>query len=211
MICRDTRKDYYYFEEYISNQKKRITRFENIREKLSDEDKIKECNVVLANLHKNMFFAMFSAGYERNELIKSFNTYIDYMLLAKDVSYDELVNAAAIDIFLNSARKKELSVLSSISEKDALSDALLGIPREDEYLLYKANYEVFYKFLNDAISKEDFIKYITDEWYASCKDLYWYDSLKSESDTYVGYWCWLAAAILSLKELSVDNEYIPKM
>ena len=211
MICRDTRKDYTYFEKYISDQEKRITRFENIRTKLSAEDKIKECDGILSNLQRNMFLAKFSAGYLIGDLISSFNTYIDQLILAKDVSYDELINAIAINIVLDAGRNKDLSVLASNNENDVLTKALLGMPGEERQLIYESNYESFYQFLTDSISETEFIRYITEDWYDSCEDLYWYDSLKSDNDTYVGYWCWIAAAVLKLKNKSTENVYIPSI
>lgn len=211
MICRDTRKDYTYFVKYISDQEKRITRFEDIRANLSAEDKIKECNGMLSNLQRNMFFAKFSAGYSKEDLCTAFNTYIDQLLLAKDALYDELINAIAIDIVLDAGRRKDLCILALDNENDILTDTLLGISGESKQLSYKSNYEPFYKFLTDAISTDDFIRYINDEWYSACKDFYWYDSLKSDNETYVGYWCWLAAAILKVKNFTVENIFIPKV
>ena len=211
MICRDSRKDYTYFERYIGDQEKRIARFEDIRAKLSAEDKIKECNGMLSNLQRNMFLAKFSAGYSKAELLSSFNAYIDQLLLVQDASYDEVVNAIAINIVLDAGRETDLCNLASNNEKDILIDALLGLSGGDEQLLYKSNYEIFYQFLTETISEEDFMRYIINEWYSSCKELYWYDSLNSDSDTYVGYWCWIAAAILKIRNKTVDNEYIPKL
>lgn len=211
MICRDTRKDYTYFEKYISDQDKRIARFEDIRAKLSAVDKIKECNGLLSNLQRNMFLAKFSAGYLKEDLCAAFNAYIDQLLLVKDTSYDELINAIAIDIVLDAGRGKDICILASDNENDILTDTLLGISGEGKQLIYNSNYEPFYQFLNDTLSADDFIRYINDEWYSSCKDLYWYDSLKSDNETYVGYWCWLAAAILKVKNFTVENIYIPKV
>lgn len=211
MTCRDNRKDLTYFDKYISDQEKRIHRFEDVRTQLSDEERIKDCNMILANLQRDMFYAKFSAGYSKDDLNSAYHAYIDQMLLDSSVSYDELANAIAINIFLDADRNKDLLAISSNVEKDALIDALLGISGEHDHLIFKDNYGIFFEFLNDDMSKEDFIRYINDEWYTSCKDLYWYDSLNSNSDTYVGYWCWIAAAICKMKGLTIDNIYIPKV
>lgn len=70
-------------------------------------------------------------------------------------------------------------------------------------LMYPNDYGIFLDFLNKKVSTDEFIEYMDNDWYASCKECYFYDSHKTDNETYTGYWSWLAAAIL--KMMAINN------
>jgi hypothetical protein len=68
----------------------------------------------------------------------------------------------------------------------------------------------FCDFIDDKIKKNEFIEFMDNQWYDTCKDCSFYDSHKNDQKTYTGYWCWLAAAIIKMKSIKdISGKYIP--
>ena len=56
-------------------------------------------------------------------------------------------------------------------------------------------------------------EYLKRKWYSSHSDYYWYNSHESKANTYFGYWCFEAGAIVKIMGLDdsalKDNQYYP--
>lgn len=210
MKLRDTRKDSLYFDKYISEQNKRIVKFESIKKQLDDKNKIKQCNRVLANFFRDLFSAKYSSGENIEELKKCFDIYIELLSEVDDISYDEYIDALSIDVLLNSNKKDNINKLNHRFKEDVLAAILIGEKSGSSEIRYPDYYDSFYLFLTDNISLNDFIQFMNDEWYKKNTEMSWYDSLNSNQETYVGYWCWLAGACVKIKGYQNCNcEYIP--
>jgi hypothetical protein len=47
-------------------------------------------------------------------------------------------------------------------------------------------------------------------WYSTCEEFSWFDTHKSKENVYMGYWSWLAAAIIKKKGIKVEKmKYVP--
>jgi len=67
---------------------------------------------------------------------------------------------------------------------------------------------------NREIAEQELNLFLKKEWYPSFKGTPLYNQHKNVHNTYVGYWCFIVAAIVKIKELDDslfrDNEYYPK-
>lgn len=211
MICRDNRKDTLYFQEYIAEQEKRIKRFQEAKCNLTDENSLKECSMYLSSMLKDMFSAKYSAGYSKDELLIVFDEYLNEVMNTDDLSYEEYINIISIDVLLDAGKKDLIKNLDLSYVSDALTEFLLLGSTNRSDLRFEGYYAIFYSFANGNTSEAEFYEYIKKDWYSNSKECAWYASLDNENDTYVGYWCWLAAALIKEKGLNVpsDIEYIP--
>lgn len=213
MICRDTQKDSTYFEEYILEQKNRISQFVEVKKQLDSKEKIEKCNSIISSLERDLFCAQFSAGYSREELIDTFHEYVCLFVNTEDISYEEYINALAINILLDAGNDDLLKSIRPSFDVDALLELLLYGDTDKKELNFPDYYQVFLDYMNENVSTDYFIDYIANKWYSSSYNLYWYESLDNENNTYVGYWCWLAAAILKNKRITLKEKpnYIPSI
>ncbi|MGB3468117.1 MAG: PoNe immunity protein domain-containing protein [Cyclobacteriaceae bacterium] len=143
-------------------------------------------------------------------------------------TYDEILWLISFGILVN-IEDKYLQLLAKLIDSDNIQDKLF------EYLLSNqlnernnhmhesddggSGIRDIFALLRVAINKEDknacqklVEKFLTNEWYIGHKDASWYDSHKG--DTYIGYWCFEAAAVTCIKGLDDssyrDHPYYPK-
>lgn len=205
---RESLKSKDYYKKYIEDQKIRIDKFKDALEKINKNDstKVNQCNRILANLYKDLFVASYSYGLSKGELMSSFVEYTYFVKESSIDSYSEMIDILSIGILLNC--QKEIEWINSIeSYEDSLSKGLKeylfrrkldnGFSRQLKYPDY---YYMFADFLDGVSGISDFLNYVANEWYDSSVDMAWYNSHLSNEDIYVGYWCWLAAAVLKIKD-----------
>lgn len=209
-------KDYY--KKYIVDQKKRIDKFKDALEKIDENDgtKVNQCNRILANLYKDLFVAGYSYGLSKGELMGSFVEYSYFVKKSSIDGYGEMIDILSIGILLDC--QEEIEWINDIeSYEDSLTKGLkvylFGHRSGNSFasnLKYPDYYQAFADFLDGAISTSDFLNYVADEWYDSSVDMAWYNRHLSKEDIYVGYWCWLAAAVLKIKECALSCiKYVP--
>lgn len=213
-MLRDRLRDENYFENYIIYQNKRIDKFKEILNKLSERDKEKRnnCLRMIANFQKDLFTAKYSMGASGEELKQLFNVYLDTLMEIKTNEYAEYVDAIAIARLLNI----DMTKIEKIRETDDLSDGLTATLMKypdvsKEVLRYPNYYQPFYDYISGKTGKDAFMNYMSSAWYPSSEEFAWFDADKSKEDIYVGYWCWIAAACLKLRkeETSSDASFIP--
>ena len=89
-------------------------------------------------------------------------------------------DAVSIELF----RRGTKSIVSEDSLSESISDFMPA------------------KFLMDSlqgnVTLAELKDYIENRWYDDNGDAVWYDSHKSDSDTYCGYWCYIGAAIVKI-------------
>lgn len=204
-------KDKEYFDEYIDSQKKRIEKF------MDKSDKSDTRSKILDGLYLNLISAEYSDGYSKKEIS---GTVKDLFKNVDDVSsYNDMIDHLSLAILFD-IDKKNMSGLISNKKYDDLLVIELKKYIDKKYdntsssLKYAKQYQTFYDMLTSNITVEDLNKYVDGRWYSTCKGRSFYDTHKKDADTYVGYWCWIAAAVLKIstsisKRKNVSTKYIP--
>ena len=209
-------KDELYFDEYIFSQEERIEKFTKVLEKLNtdDEDKIKQCKSYLSGFYFDLINAKYSLGLQRDEIITDVNELFNYVCEVS--SYNDMINYLSLAIVFDIDKKRLKSILQCKTYDDILISELkgyiLGEKKEYDNLLlkYSDHYKLFCDFIDEKIEKSEFIEFMDNQWYDTCKDCSFYDSHKNDKKTYTGYWCWLAAAIIKMKSIKdISGIYIP--
>lgn len=218
-MSREFYKDDRYFEDYIICQNKRIEKFTDTLNKLGEGDSAKaaQCQRYLANFYRDLMSAKYSIGASRQEVQKFYMKYLEAVRNSAIADYAEMVNMLSLAILLDASIENIEYVLKNTTyDADALVSVLKNILQKNDLstnsddLLFPEIYEVFYQYIRGNVDKGKFLKYMEEEWYDSCKDFSWYDSHKSNENIYVGYWAWLAGAVLKINKVVVtDRRYIP--
>lgn len=219
-MVRDIYKDEQYFINYLSYQKKRIQKFEDVLKQLSESevDKIAKCERFLVDFYKDTFTASYSAGMTFEDTKQYFVQYLNALEKCGVSSYTELVDVLSLMILFE-MREIDLKKLRINGRyEDPLVKELENYIKNSENLdevnsgelRYPEYYNSFYQYLCDGIPTDELISYMEYEWYPSSKGLPWYDSHMSDENIYAGYWCWLAAAVLKIKSVKHSKgKYIP--
>lgn len=77
-------------------------------------------------------------------------------------------------------------------------------------LKYPTYYIIFLDYLYNRVALSELVDYVLNEWYQASAELSWYDSHLSKENVFVGYWCWVAAAVIRMKgETARASKYIP--
>ena len=214
--CRAQFKNDSYFNKYIEEQTKRIEKFKDTHV----DGKAESSRVVtLSNLYKDLIYAKYSYGCSISDIKSTVKEYLE--LLAANTtsisSYNDMIDILSFIIVFR-PDVKETPILNYSKYDDALVLSLKSYIKKntinvdgDKKLTHPKEYKPFYDYLTDVIDEDEFKKFMDKEWYDSCTNCSWYNSHKRETDTYVGYWCWLAAAICKIKKNGIDNQYVPKI
>ena len=211
-MLRDIIKTSAYFNAYIENEDKRIAKFSEKLSTLVDENKKSQCEGYIASFIKNKMSAQYSRGDSREEVRKTFDAYLEHIGKSKISSYADYVDMLSLLVIFNVDTSKLRGLKSEGVKNDALMQSLLShivkkaSDKKISVLAYPDTYSSFYDFLEEKISEKELLDFVSTKWYASCKDVYWYDSHKSKENTYAGYWCWLAAAVLKIKNGHFSTE-----
>lgn len=215
-MSRDSINSAQYFEKYIAEQNIRIKKFENILNELpkNDKKKIRQCERYLANYYKDLMAAEYSAGQDENQINNIFKKYVSAICQCDDIDYAELADILSLSIILKVNVDDVIKKECIKPLKDELISYLLSFIEEYSYeskeLLYEQYYRIFMDYALEKVSTQDFLYYIENEWYDSSKQFSWYNNHESKENVYVGYWCWLAAALIKLQGGVVkDSKYIP--
>jgi hypothetical protein len=209
-------KDELYFDEYIFSQEERIEKFKKVLESLNktDEDKIKQCKNYLSGFYLDLINAKYSLGLQKDVINIDVNELFNYVCEVD--SYNDMVNYLSLAIIFDINQKK----IKNIMQCDKYDDKLIyelkrHVFRENNQyektpLKYPDHYKIFCDFIDNKIMKSEFIEFMDNQWYDTCKECSFYDSHKNDKRTYTGYWCWLAAAIIKMKSIKdISGIYIP--
>lgn len=216
---RECYKDDKYFEDYIICQNKRIEKFTDTLNKLGEGDfsKVTQCHRYLANFYRDLLTAKYSIGASRQEVQKFYMKYLESVRNSTVANYAEMVDILSLAVLFDVSTENIGDVLENTEyDEDALVSALKSMLQKREldtgssHLLFAEIYGVFYQYITGNVDTQSFLRYMEEEWYRSCSSFSWYDSHKSAENVYVGYWSWLAGAVLKNKVVTVtDKRYIP--
>ncbi|MEY8356764.1 PoNe immunity protein domain-containing protein [Lachnospiraceae bacterium 54-53] len=223
-MSRDSLKSKEYFDNYISYEDHRITKFTDVLNKLPAEEseKIRQCKQYLSTFYKNKLSAMYSAGYDKSSIKSIAEQYLTYSEQSGIGAYSDMVDALSLAIVFDFSPDMLKHTLENPMFDDALVLFLKGMIKNkpvysgEVKLIYPEQYELFLEILSDSdlsAAEEKVVRFIEHQWYPLNKDMAWFDSHKNPNDVYSGYWCWLAAAIIKIKKMDkgkfVSCKYIP--
>lgn len=210
MNQRDSYRDSSYFTEYIRNQERRIANFEKI---LVDSGERRQVCIALCTLYKDLIAAEFSAACELEKISSSFRLYTSYVLETGFSGYSDYVDCLSLAIILN----EDFVFPIPPEYDDDLTRVLDSIVRGVSVsavgnLLYPDIYGAFYEYFIDKVNFKDMIKFVNTGWYHATGGMYWHDRHKKENNTYSGYWCYVASALIRIKKddalVSDNDKYI---
>lgn len=206
-----------YFEDYITEQNKRIEKFKAVLSNFSERDtqKIVQCERILANLYKDLLSAKYSLGASKDEMMEVFGSYVDSVLNSAVSDYADMIDLLSLSIIFTVDKKKIEPIIRNDDYDDGLVLALKSYSTgkndlSDKKLLYPDYYSAFYLYLKGKKTEEEILNYLENDWYNASDEFAWYDSHNSSENVYVGYWSWLGAAVLKMKSaLKIKGKYIP--
>lgn len=123
-------------------------------------------------------------------------------------SFYDWVDMFSIGVLFSKNRERFLPSLTEILKKSKISDGLIlffyNYLNCSHYTFTESNTSYF-KTLFFAEDKQSVIVQLLTDWYSVHKDAYWYDSHKSQNDTYCGYWCFEVPALLKI--FRIDDSF----
>lgn len=215
---RDTRKDSAYFEKYLDYQYSRIEK-KTAKLKESDDEKKQRILVSLTGYEIDLLKAEFSAGASKDNIKVLLNRAIKIASDYKNITHDDLLTLLSLAVMVDdkSEAVKLVKNNANIIEKDRLLKYIANyVQGKKTDWDNKTQLGSEFSMLNDAFEASDkesaLLEYL-ECWYKNHSGYAWYDSHKSSSDTYCGYWSFESAAIsiiLGINDTKLRNsEYYP--
>lgn len=206
---RDTRKDQKYFDEYLGYQK---TRIEKKVSKLSDcdEEKKQRILVSLTGYEIDLLKAEFSAGADFDELRTEYEKAIHLVCDYESMAYEDILFFLSFTILFGN--NNDVVKMIQKNEKAIVTDRLLlclSVFIKTGKVTWDKNVSIIpeYNLLDDVFesnNRDMAMRRYLERWYSNHIQCAWYDSHLKDTDTYCGYWCFEAAAIV--KMLSMNSE-----
>lgn len=220
-MLRDCNKTDAYFTGYLAEQERRIQRFDEKLDHLSQEQKPKEkilqCHAILARMLHDKLYAQYSLGCSKETIRETFYIYLDHIKTQKQLTYQDASEALSLSIVFHCPVRENLYA-DSIPDDDLLK-ALYTWNGESKInpsgngLLFPNTSKVFWDVLQGVGSWVELRHYIQDKWYADNHDASWFRADQRGDTTYCGYWCFLGAAVAVIrgfdKNLFTDCRYFP--
>ena len=200
MIHTDKYKPSEYFQGYIDSQKKRIDKFKEVLEGSGEPDRTKLC-VYISNFLKDLISAQFSNNEDMASVESSFREYAEYKNVVGFFSYAEYIDFLSLEIIFGI---DDCYIADPKEYDDDLSRILLNYIFDENKPLsgkmcFPEYYDIFRDYWSNSIRFSDLMDYVNNKWYNSSSSCYWYNSHIRENDTYTGYWCYIASALIRIK------------
>lgn len=225
MKLRDKIKDKAYFEIYFKEENYGLEDYQ----KSLDNNEIRENRILpvkkaMQGMKYNMMVAKYSAGYPLEEIKKDYIEVLNGMFLywKDDPELSQRISMVSIGIMLEIEDEyfNELAkFIEETGEKEYIFDYLIHSRKPDWEVSDKVLFNEVFGWIKEVTQMnksdaEDFLeKYLKSKWYSTHRDFYWYNNHKSKVNTYFGYWCFEAGAIVKIMGLDdsglKDNSYYP--
>lgn len=225
MKLRDKIKDKVYFENYFNEENCSL---EDYKKSLDNneirEDRIFPVKKVMHDIKYNIMVAKYSAGYPLEEVKKDYIEVLNGMFeyWKDDPELSKRINMVSIGIMLEIEDEKFnmlAKFIEETGEREYMFDYLIHSRKPEWEILDKVHFDEVFGWIKevtqmDKTDAETFMaKYLKSKWYSTHGDFYWYNNHKSKVNTYFGYWCFEAGAIVKIMELDdsdfKDNQYYP--
>lgn len=215
---RDTRKNFDYFKDYLDYQYSRIDK-KTAKLKDSDEEKKQRILVSLTGYEVDLLKAEFSIGTSKDNMKNYTNKAIGIVKYYNNITYYDLLTLLSIAVMVND-NSEVISLIKNnedIIEKDRLLKYIANYiqdkePKWDNNIQLRSEFSGLDKVFSTSNKETALLEYL-DGWYKNHSEYSWYDSHKSNTDTYSGYWSFEAAAIsiiLGLDESKLrESVYYP--
>lgn len=209
-----------YFIQKRNAEIKRIEKFERTLNELeqSNVNGIRVGKIHLANLYLNCVKLSYSIDRSFENLLSYYINFLEYY---KDVcnsgdSLYDIIDIISIGVLLKEKSTQFIGYLKEIVMKFGSDDGMIVFLMD--YLENKNSIEneSVFDYFNDLMKCESKEKILIEElevWYNKHSDAYWYNSHKSNNNSYCGYWCFEIAAIAKIfgvnDELLSESPYFP--
>ena len=215
---RDTRKSFDYFKDYLDYQYLRIDK-KTAKLKDSDEEKRQRILVSLTGYEVDLLKAEFSIGTYKDNMKNYTNKAIEIVKDYNNITYYDLLTLLSIAVMIND-NSEVINLIKNnedIIEKDRLLKYIANYiqdkePKWDKNIQLRSEFMGLDKVFSTSDKETALLEYL-DGWYKNHSEYSWYDSHKSNTDTYSGYWSFEAAAIsiiLGLDESKLrESVYYP--
>ena len=215
---RDTRKSFDYFKDYLDYQYLRIDK-KTAKLKDSDEEKRQRILVSLTGYEVDLLKAEFSIGTSKDNMENYTNKAIEIVKDYNNITYYDLLTLLSIAVMIND-NSEVINLIKNnedIIEKDRLLKYIANYiqdkePKWDKNIQLRSEFMGLDKVFSTSDKETALLEYL-DGWYKNHSEYSWYDSHKSNTDTYSGYWSFEAAAIsiiLGLDESKLrESVYYP--
>lgn len=215
---RDTRKSFDYFKDYLDYQYLRIDK-KTAKLKDSDEEKRQRILVSLTGYEVDLLKAEFSIGTSKDNMENYTNKAIEIVKDYNNITYYDLLTLLSIAVMIND-NSEVINLIKNnedIIEKDRLLKYITNYiqdkePKWDKNIQLRSEFMGLDKVFSTSDKETALLEYL-DGWYKNHSEYSWYDSHKSNTDTYSGYWSFEAAAIsiiLGLDESKLrESVYYP--
>ncbi len=205
-MIRDTIKDAQYYADIIPQLEQRIQKYEKKRDEFPiDSSQYEKCQIHLQGICYNYVSALYSSGASTSKVKSAVEQYLTTITTAS-VTYSGVIDAYSLAILFDVS---QLCTALTVQNRyhDILIDTLAQYFNKGKAIITRdkptfQEYQPFADYLSGQMNKDEFLRYIEEEWYGSCVDRAWYESDKNPNAAYTGYWCWLGAAVLKLKNES---------
>jgi hypothetical protein len=218
---RDIQKNTTYFTSFILKNEARVKKFEDaIRDGGLPDDRIKSLKRQIFYSKLHIFIASYSRGDELSQMRSIFFEIIDFMQKGWDAQggYVSLLWMLSVGVMLD-IDQECLDAIINIKEENKISDGLLdsiiAFKRQNypvsEKVIFPRPYQKIFQLINEddnSNSLAQLINYVEKEWYKGHSDSYWFNSHKSQNNTYFGYWSFesgVVAKILNLNDTKLKN------
>jgi hypothetical protein len=225
MKVRDKIKDEAYFQNYFDEENYGLEDYQ----KSLDNNEIREDRILpvkesMQDIRYHIMVAKYSAGYPLEDVKKDYIGVLHGMFpyWADDPELSERINMVAIGIMLE-IEDEYFDVLAKFidetGEKEYMFDYFIHSRRPGWEISDKVRFSGVFGWIKEVtqMNKSDaevfLADYLKSKWYSTHGDFYWHDNHKSKVNTYFGYWCFEAGAIVKIMGLDdtafKDNQYYP--
>lgn len=213
-MIRDILKDKAYFESFIQNTLAKKEAFiANINTLPDPQEEFIKNSATLEQLTRDILIGRYSAGVDIDHLLSDYEETVLWFGMAynnPETFYIPLLWLISIGIMIEENKwiDKIKKLVERNNPQDSLIDFLLekNIPQSSLNLLYPIPYKGILEVIE--ISRSDKQKaverlkiYLQNEWYNGHAECSWYDSHKSNKNTYAGYWSFESGAVVKLLDL----------
>lgn len=209
-----------YFQNKMESERKRIDKFESVLNNLepSNVKGRRIAKIHLANLYLNCVKLTYSKGKSFEKMFSDYMKFLEYyreVSTSNDSIYD-IIDILSIGVLLQNRKNQFVDYLDEIVLKFDSNDGMITFFMD--YLKDKTSQRTasVINYFNVLLKTEDKVKILKEElevWYDKHSDAYWYNSHKSQNNTYCGYWCFEIAALVKIfcvdDALLRENQYYP--